>query len=61
MIDGKTYYPTIVVGTYGYGMPMSQPVFISKNYYTKDIGLVLTEQLLPLKDTLRLVGYHINK
>ncbi|PBQ32619.1 hypothetical protein CNR22_12840 [Sphingobacteriaceae bacterium] len=61
VIDGKTYYPTIVVGTYGYGNPESTPILISKSYYTKDIGLVVTEKLLPLKDTLRLVEYHINK
>jgi hypothetical protein len=55
-IFGNTYYPTIIVEEYS---PQGLPSWISRRYYTKNIGLIKEETELPANVKL-IYDYHIN-
>jgi hypothetical protein len=65
-IDNKMYYPTIVMETYYSPPPVPGAPWVSRDYYTKDIGLVKQEKIIPVIPVVAmtssiLVDYHINK
>ena len=59
-ISGKSYFPTVVIGTYGSYSNGGDVLYI-KEYYTKDIGLIKHEDLIDPNSEFHLINYHINK
>jgi len=58
VLFATTYNNVIVVNEYHLNPPYEHPpVLVGKNYYAKDIGLVMEEDLY---DTIKIISYYIN-